>query len=242
MKAVIFQHMVSAGPGSFTRILKECGYEVEVVRTSYTDISAFDALAPDLLIVMGGAVGVYQCDNYPFLHDEMRIIRTRVEAGKPYLGICLGAQLLAQAMGGHVYKGTKGGEIGWQNIVLNEAAKDSPVRAFDGVKVMQWHNDTFDLPQNATLLAHSDKYNQVFSCGVHALGFQCHIEMTPEGLADWMVQDVGTFEKHPGLLETFRRETPLYNPLMTKATEHFMKEWLAQIASMANQETGRKHA
>ncbi len=242
MKAVIFQHMVSAGPGSFTRILEEHGFEIEIIKTSYTDISTFDALAPDLLIIMGGAIGVYQRDDYPFLHDEMRIIRARVEAGKPYLGICLGAQLLAQAMGGNVYKGTKGGEIGWQNIMLNDAGMKSPVRVFDDVKVMQWHNDTFDLPHGATLLAHSEKYNQVFSCGDHALGFQCHIEMTPEGLADWLVQDVGTFEKHPGLRDAFRNETPQYNPLMTSATERFMKEWLMQMSLMSNQEADKKHA
>lgn len=242
MKAVILQHMVSAGPGSFTRILQEHGFEVEVIATSCSDISAFDAVKPDLLIIMGGAIGVYQRDDYPFLHDEMRIIRARVEAGKPYLGICLGGQLLAQAMGGDVYKGTKGGEIGWQNIILNEAGHASPLRHFHDVKVMQWHGDTFDLPPAATLLAHSEKYNQVFSCGDHAIGFQCHIEMTPEGVTDWTVQDVGTFEKHPGLLETFRRETPQYNPLMTSATERFMKEWLTKMSLINNQEADRKHA
>lgn len=242
MKAVIFQHMASAGPGSLERILKTHGFECEIVKTCSTDISAFDALAADLLVVMGGAIGVYQCDDYPFLHDEMRIIRARVQAGKPYLGICLGGQLLAQAMGGDVYKGTKGGEIGWQDIILSEAAHKSPLRHFDGVKVMQWHNDTFDLPPGATLLAHSDKYNLVFCCGPHAIGFQCHIEMTPDGLADWLVQDVGTFEEHPGLRETFRRETPQYNLLMTAATERFMKEWLADMSLCGVQEADRKHA
>lgn len=242
MKAVFFEHMVSAGPGCLLRILQEQGFDCEIVKTSYADISAFDAMAPDLLIVLGGAIGVYQCDEYPFLHDEMRIIRARVEAGMPYLGICLGAQLLAQAMGGHVYKGGQGGEIGWQDISLNDAGRKSPVRHFADVKVMQWHNDTFDLPPAATLFAHSDKYNQVFSCGDHALGFQCHIEITPEGIADWLVQDVGTLEKHEGMRAAFRRETPQYNPLMTTATERFMKEWLANMSLIKPLEADRKHA
>lgn len=242
MKAIIFQHTVSTGPGSLSGILEKLGFTCEIVRTSYEDISAFDPLAPDLLAVMGGAVGVYQCDDYPFLHDEMRIIRARVEAGRPYLGICLGAQLLAQAMGGHVYKGEKGSELGWQDIALNDAGRKTPVRAFDGVKVVQWHNDTFDLPPGATLLAHSDKYNQIFTCGDHAIGFQCHIEMIPEELADWLVQNVGTLEKHPGLRESFRRETPLRNPVMTQATERFMKEWLGSLSLSNGKEVERKHA
>jgi GMP synthase (glutamine-hydrolysing) len=229
MKAVILQHMLSAGPGSFVHMLQQHGFDIEIIHTSHQDIKNFDALAPDLLVIMGGALGVYQADNYPFLHDEMRIIRERVLAGKPYLGICLGAQLLAQAMGGRVYKGTKGPEIGWQPVTLNEAgaSSTSPVRHFEDVKVMQWHGDTFDLPPQATLLATSDKYAQIFTIGDHAIGFQCHIEMEPTGIADWLVADVGTFEEHPGLREEFRALTPVCNPLMTSAAEAFMKDWLA---------------
>lgn len=226
MKAVILQHMLAAGPGTFQDILQKFGFDIEVIHTSHQDIKNFDALAPDLLIIMGGSIGVYQADDYPFLHDEMRIIRERVLAGKPYLGICLGAQLLAQAMNGRVYKGTKGREIGWLDININEAGMKSAIKHFDGVKVMQWHGDTFDLHSAATLLATSDKYAQIFSFGDHAIGFQCHIEMKPEGLADWLVCDVNTFENYPGLREEFRALTPQCNPLMTSATEAFMKDWL----------------
>lgn len=226
MKAVIFQHMLSAGPGSFVEILQQHGFTCEIIHTSHQDIKNFDALAPDLLVIMGGALGVYQADDYPFLHDEMRIIRDRVLAGKPYLGICLGAQLLAQAMGGRVYKGTKGAEVGWQDISLNEAGMASPTRAFAGVKVMQWHGDTFDLPATATLLATSDKYAQIFTIGDHAIGFQCHIEMKPDGIADWLVADVGYFAEHQDMRTQFRTLTPVCNPLMTSATQAFIKDWL----------------
>lgn len=226
-KAVIFQHMLSAGPGSLVDILQELGFAIEIIHTAHQDIKNFDALTPDLLIIMGGSPGVYQADHFPFLHDEMRIIRERVLAGKPYLGICLGAQLMAQAMGGRVYKGTKGSEVGWQDITLNEAGLSSPIKYFDGVKVMQWHGDTFETPSAATLLASSDKYAQVFSLGDHAIGFQCHIEMKPEGIADWMVQDADYFVSHDDMRDNFRTLAPVCNPLMTSAAKAFMKDWLA---------------
>lgn len=239
MKAVFFEHMASSGPAYLKDILQSQGIDCQVVCVSYEDISSFDALSPDILVVMGGSPGVYQAEHYDFLKHEQRILEQRLAADRPTLGICLGAQLMAAALGARVYKGQQGPEIGWFDLMLTAAAQDSPVKEFENTKIMQWHGDTFDAPAGTTLLASSTQYpQQIFSYGRHCIGFQGHIEVTPKVLTDWFVQDAGIVLSRPGLLDDLRRDTALYAETMTKATERFMKKWLADI--LPQQE--KKHA
>lgn len=239
MKAVIFQHMASNPAGTLQTVMEKHGIECHVIRTASEDISSFDALAPDILMAMGGSPGVYQADDYPFLKDEIRIIEKRLAADKPYLGICLGTQMMAAALGAKVYKGEAGPEIGWFDLELLPQAQGTALEAYRGQKVMQWHGDTFDLPRDAKLLASSAQYaHQIISYGRHAIGFQGHVEVTAPILADWYVQDAGVFVKHPELHRTLRADTAAYAQGMTMATEAFMTEWLAQVLPEAK----RKHA
>lgn len=230
MKAVVFQHMSSNGPGTLQRVFEGQGGECHIINTAYEDISSFDVLAPDLLIVLGGSPGVYQAEEYPFLKDEMRLIEKRLAADKPYMGICLGAQLMAAALGARVYKGAHGSEIGWFDLELKPEARGTALEHFHNQKIMQWHGDTFDLPQGAQLLARSEKYeHQVFSYGKNAIGFQGHIEVTPNILADWYVHDAGSFIDDLALHKRLKADTAACVQGMTKATEAFMTEWLASV-------------
>lgn len=231
-KAVIFQHMASNGPGTLQTAMERWGISCQIVHTAYEDVSGFDALAPDILLVLGGAPGVYQADDFTFLRHEQRILEKRLAADKPTLGICLGAQLMAAALGAKVYKGKAGSEIGWFDMRLTEEGQASSVRAFAGAKVMQWHGDTFDLPEGAILLGSSENYqNHIFSHGKNAVAFQGHIEVTAPILADWYVQDAGIFVKHPELLKKLRDDTRHNVDAMTNATESFMQEWLDRVLS-----------
>jgi GMP synthase (glutamine-hydrolysing) len=141
------------------------------------------------VIVLGGPLGVYQADEHPFLDREIALIRACLDEGRPVLGICLGAQLLAAAAGARVYPGERGKEIGWAAVELSDAGVADPLwagfpRRFT---TFHWHGDTFDLPDGAELLARTPGYVQAFRLGVHAYGVQFHPEVVPPELESWIV-------------------------------------------------------
>ena len=140
------------------------------------------------LIVLGGAMNVDEVDRYPYLAREVAWIREAVVAELPLLGICLGAQLLAKAMGARVYP-NRIKEIGWYTIQLTpDAAEDRLFRGSSAEEtVFQWHGDTFDLPPGGVLLARSPQCpHQAFRYGSAAWGLQFHVEMTVEGIECWL--------------------------------------------------------
>jgi len=148
------------------------------------------------LVVMGGPMNVDDVQHYPYLAYEPEWIRQAVNLGIPLLGICLGAQLIAKAMGAKVYpNGVK--EIGWYPLELTRAATEDRLFVGCGPKmtVFQWHGDTFDLPPGSVHLAQSPLcHNQAFHIGPSAYGLQFHIEMTSEMIEDWLTESVNSKE------------------------------------------------
>lgn len=140
----------------------------------------------DLLIIMGGAMGVYEEDKYPWLEEEKQFIRKAIADGKKVVGICLGAQLIAAAMGSKVYK-NKEKEIGWFEIELtSEARENKYFRTFpSSLTVFHWHGDTFDLPEGAVHIAKSKACrNQAFTFGENVVALQFHIEATEKSIKE----------------------------------------------------------
>jgi GMP synthase (glutamine-hydrolysing) len=138
--------------------------------------------------VLGAPVGVYEDDKYPFLRDELDLLTVRLKTGQPTLGICLGSQLIACALGAKVYpSGVK--EIGWAPIELTDAAVSTPLRHLVNTAVLHWHGDTFDLPPGAVHLASTTICrNQAFCLGPNILGLQFHPEADPNaGIEAWLV-------------------------------------------------------
>lgn len=188
---LVIRHMYSADLCSLETIFNERGFNITKAEGFSTDISKINPLDYDAVIILGGAMGVYQADLFPYLNDEMELIRKCVAADHPMLGICLGSQLTAGALGQKVYKGTAGKEIGFMDIELTDAAHETPLRHFDKskTKVFQWHGDTFDLPPEAILLASSDKYqNQAFQIGKNVFATQFHPEVDGNGLSNTLVE------------------------------------------------------
>lgn len=189
---LVIKHVPQEGPGSIAEFFKE----VKTIELHRGDLLPSDVSGIDAVFIMGGPMNVYEEDKYPFLKDEDRFIKLLVREGIPTIGICLGAQLLAKACGAKVYKAPLK-EIGWCAVELTEdGLKDS---LFDEVparfKVLQWHEDTFDIPEHGVLLAVGENCrNQAFRVGTCAYGFQFHIEVTPKMIIDWFGNDSNEYE------------------------------------------------
>jgi GMP synthase (glutamine-hydrolysing) len=185
-EALAIRHVPFEDLGSFAPVLADRGFSTRYVEAP-GGLGGEDPLTADLVVVLGGPIGVYEEDLYPFVREEIALLQRRLVTGAPTLGICLGAQLMARALGARVYAGgTK--EIGWAPIHLTAEGSKSPLGALAGRTVLHWHGDTFDLPAGATLLASTDLYaNQAFFWSEKALALQFHPEVTPAGLEYWFV-------------------------------------------------------
>lgn len=179
MHAHYFQHVPFEGLGSIEPWLQKTGCHIAGT-LFFQSATLPDPDKIDILIVMGGPMGVHDEKQFPWLAAEKAFIRDFIRSGKPVLGICLGAQLIACAMGAGVYPGS-GKEIGWFPIHGTTEAGD-PAFAFPpSLEVFHWHGDTFDLPEGAVRLARSKGCkNQAFQFGKSVIGLQFHLETTPE--------------------------------------------------------------
>lgn len=189
MRILVFRHVPFEDIGLIRPVL-----ESQSVKIDYADLYLNPPERPDpaayhALIFMGGPMSVN--DDLPYIHEELDIIARAAARRQPVLGICLGAQLIAKAMGARVYRNAVK-EVGWYPIHLTEAAAHDPLLASleSPREVLHWHGETFDLPEGATHLAWSPACrNQAFHIGKFLYGFQFHLEATPEMIADWCTQD-----------------------------------------------------
>lgn len=182
----ILQHVAWEGPGLIESIARSRGLSVDTHRV---DLTPALPNAEDIsgLIIMGGPMGAYETEKYPFLVQECALISEMVTRDRPVLGVCLGAQLLAKSLGARVYPGSAS-EIGFGSVQLTPAASADPVFAASGtdVPVFHWHGDTFDLPVGATLLASSPIYaQQAFRFGQCVYALQFHFEVNLETWSAW---------------------------------------------------------
>lgn len=230
MNVLIVSHQTPQDSGLIKAVLDERGADITLHMGYHDALPEIDPLAHDLAVFTGGPMGVYQADIFPYLNNELAYLEKRLAADKPTLGICLGSQLMAQALGQKVYKGTNGKEVGWMEIDVIDT--DSPTRHFDASagRVMQWHGDTFDLPAGAKRLASSPQYaNQIFSHGNNAIALQCHVEVTADILESWMAGEFGDLERAGIPVPEFREQNKTRVPALEKQTRLFMNEWLAKV-------------
>ena len=184
----VLQHVAYEGPGAIADAIRRSGAAHAVVRIdqgeSVPAVEAVDDMAG--LVVLGGPMGVHD-EGLGWLHDERALMRAAVEAGLPVLGVCLGAQQLAAALGGVVAAGPEP-EVGVGEVHLTPAARHDPVFGAAGspLACVHWHGDTFTLPDGAVLLASTDLYpHQAFRFGERAYGLQFHVEVTASLVGHW---------------------------------------------------------
>lgn len=189
-KVIALQHTSCETPGTIEDALTGAQIEVRTVRiyAGETVPRSLDSAAG--LVVMGGPMGVYEHDRFPFLRDELRLIEQALKDSVPVLGVCLGSQLLANALGAPVRKGPRK-EIGWHRVFLEATAvydalfRSAPLE-FDA---FHWHGDVFDLPVGAVRLARSSLTEcQAFRHGADAYGILFHLEVTPATISG-MIED-----------------------------------------------------
>lgn len=226
--ALIIHHVAFEDAGSFLVLLKEMNFSIQEVNACNHNWAELNPLDADVCIVLGGPIGAYEDHHFPFLLQEVHFLQQRLHADLPTLGICLGAQLMARALGASVYPATTK-ELGWYPLRITQEGKHTPVRYFDerDCTMFHWHGDTFDLPYGAQLLASSDAcQNQVYQWGKHALAFQCHPEVTANGLEAWYVGHAHEMlhEKHsPSLM---RQQAAIHGPKLAQQARLFFAKWL----------------
>jgi GMP synthase (glutamine-hydrolysing) len=232
-RALVLSHVDFEDLGSLEAPLRERGLQIACVLASAAPFPLQQAASCDLLIVLGGPMGVYQQQDYPFLKDELACIGARIAARKPILGICLGAQLMAAALGARVYPGRNGAEIGW--FPLQAASQAAPPVWFapllaSGLSVFHWHADTFDLPPGARHLATSARYaNQAFAIGDFALGLQFHPEVSAAGLESWYLGHADELHRAGISAESLRSSAGHHAAALEEAAGRFWKLWLDSL-------------
>ncbi|MGO8993736.1 MAG: type 1 glutamine amidotransferase [Polyangiaceae bacterium] len=181
MQVLVVQHVEGEGSAAIGETLRGRRIEERVVRVDRGDSVPVDLADARGLLVMGGPMGVYEADRFPHLRDEIRLIQRAVSVGVPVLGVCLGSQLVAAALGARVTRAAKR-EIGWRDVRLRDAARDD--RLWKGsppsFAPLHWHGDVFDLPGKAVSLASSkETEHQAFRFGDKTWGLLFHLEMRP---------------------------------------------------------------
>ena len=186
MDVLVLQHIACEPPGAFEDVLVAAGADIHRV-----ELDEGDALPPwqdfVAIVAMGGPMSVNDDAELPWLTAEKQAIAEAVRAGVPYWGSCLGVQLLAAALGARVYPGSQP-EVGVLPVALTDEGRADPV--FAGIpaefQTLQWHGDTFDVPEGGVLLASSPAFpNQAFRVGQAAYGVQFHVEVTEHMAREW---------------------------------------------------------
>ena len=236
MRVLVLQHIACEPPGVFEDVLRERGAELHRVELDEGDQlpewREFDAI-----VAMGGPMSANDEAELPWLVEEKRLIGEAVRAGTPFWGVCLGVQLLASSLGARVYRGSDP-EVGLLPVELTAEGRADPVLGglAHGIATLQWHGDTFDLPDGAVRLASSPAYaNQAFRHG-RAYGVQFHLEVSAEMAREWaeVPEYVDSLERTLGAASaaSFLAEIAEHADEMRSAGRSLFARWL-ELASAA---------
>jgi len=231
-EVVAIRHVHFEDLGSFEQVLGERGRRVRYVDVGASRVEVLDVLEPSLIVVLGGPIGACDDTLYPSVAPLAALVKRRIEAGRPILGICLGAQFIARALGARVYPAAHK-ELGWTPLTLTDAGRACALRHLDGAatSMLHWHGDTFDLPGGAIHLASTPACrNQAFAWGQHVLALQCHPEIRAERFEPWLIGHASELAMMPGVdVNQLRDETARLGPALETAARRMFGEWLDSV-------------
>jgi GMP synthase (glutamine-hydrolysing) len=229
VRHVAFEDLGLLGP-----LISARGYDVRYHDAGIDCFEAQTLIGPDLVVVLGGPIGVYEQNTYPFIAGEIAAVAARLAAGKPMLGICLGAQMMAAALGARVAPGPVK-EIGYAPLTLTDAGRRSVLGPLDASPVLHWHGDNCDLPAGCECLASTPHCPvQAFTArSPSQLALQFHLETEPARFEAWLVGhtvELGTAGVDPRKL---RDQARTLGPALRKTGANVLEAWLDSIAAAA---------
>lgn len=238
-EVLVFQHDPFEDLGFFGEVLEKQGADYRVVRLFHGEMPAEEWEHVRALIILGGPMNVDEEDGFPFLRWEKRIIRAAIDEAVPILGICLGAQLIATALGAPVFHGPVR-EIGWSPISITPHGQVDSLLGYlpETATVFQWHGDGFDLPAGAIRLASSAHYGtQAFRLGKTIYGLQFHLEVTPPMIERWIEERSKDLALAPYVLpEKILTDTQSYAPTLKYYGERFLSEFVRRVLRTRRQQ------
>ena len=237
-EVLVFQHDPFEDLGFFAEVLEKQGADYRVLRLFDGEMPAEDWQHIGALIILGGPMSVGEEDQFPFLRWEKRIIRAAIDEAVPILGICLGAQLIAESLGTKIYHGPVK-EIGWSPISITPHGQVDSLLGYlpESATVFQWHGDGFELPQGAIHLASSVNFKtQAFRVGKSIYGLQFHLEVTPTMIERWIDERSKDLALVPYVLpEKILADTHNYASTLKYYGERFLTEFVRRVARARRQ-------
>ncbi|WP_278363046.1 glutamine amidotransferase [Acinetobacter schindleri] len=221
------QHLAFEDLGAWEDTFYQLGLRVRYFEAGVDDLTqAFEHTG--LTVILGGPIGVYETEDYPFLQQEIDLLKVRLQQNLPTLGICLGAQLIAHALGAKVYAGHSK-EIGWSKLSL-ASVENNPLKNLENLEVLHWHGDTFNLPTEAELLASSAVYpNQAFRIGSNILALQFHAEVEAERLEKWLIGHTCELRQANIDIAALRADNQQYAAALEAVSVSILQEFLKHI-------------
>jgi len=229
----VVRHVAFEDLGLLAPALTKRGYEIRYLEAGIDRIAGDSLVAPDLVIVLGGPIGVYETDAYPFLADEIAAVAARIGADKAILGVCLGAQLMAAALGARVAPGPVK-EIGFAPLTLTERGLTSVLAPLTDTPVLHWHGDNCDLPAGCVRLASTPHCPvQAFMRAPSQLALQFHLETEPSRFEAWLIGHTVELAKAGIAPQSLREQAQKFGAASRERGQKILEAWLDSIVASA---------